>query len=60
MLKVEANTFFDAKESIQRQNCEAVLDSFRWPRRGKTVGFTMAPLSRSTALALNRFSGSEG
>ena len=38
-----ADTFFDAKESIQRQNCEAVLDSFSWPRKGKTVGFTKAP-----------------
>ncbi len=37
------DTFFDAKESNQRQNCAAVLDSFSWPGRGKTAGFTKAP-----------------
>ena len=49
-ISIPAVTFFDAKESNQRQNCAAVLDSFSWPRRGKTAGFTNAPrIARSPA-----------
>jgi hypothetical protein len=48
------------KIRYQRQNCEAVLDSFSWSRRDKTEGFTKGDPDRSTALALNSFSWSEG
>jgi hypothetical protein len=45
-------SFASPKERYQRQNCGAVLDSFSWPRSGKTGGFTKGdPGSRDSACA---------